>query len=46
MLNLLKHDMDIVRKRAIGALHRFYQMDKQSVLDHVDKVRKSLCDKG
>lgn len=45
VLNLLNHDMDAVRKKAVSAMHRFYQMDKRSVLDHVDKIRRSLCDK-
>lgn len=45
VLNLLKHDMEFVRKKAVSALHRFYQMDKQIVLDHSDKVRRALCDK-
>jgi AP-4 complex subunit epsilon-1 len=37
--------MDLVRKRAVCALHRFYQMDKRVLLDHVDKIRRTLCDK-
>lgn len=45
VLNLLNHDMELVRKKAVSALHRFYQMDKGSVLDHVDKIRRTLCDR-
>lgn len=45
VLNLLKHDSEFVRKRAVSALHRFYQMDKRVVLDHTDKIRRALCDK-
>jgi len=45
VVNLLKHDMDLVRKRAVCALHRFYQMDKRVLLDHVDEIRRTLCDK-
>jgi AP-4 complex subunit epsilon-1 len=37
--------MDIVRKKAISALHRLYQMDKSCVVDHNDKIRRMLCDK-
>lgn len=42
---LMRHEMDAVRKKAMGALHRLYQMDKACVQDHVDKVRRTLCDK-
>eukprot|EP01039_Chlorochromonas_danica_P004528 gene4528-4966_t len=45
VLNLLSHEMEIVRKKAVAALHRFYQMDKNSVLDHLPKIRRALCDK-
>lgn len=46
VLNLLSHDMEIVRKKAVSAMHRFYQMDKNAVLDHLPKLRRVLCDKG
>jgi AP-4 complex subunit epsilon-1 len=45
VFNLLKHDMDIVRKHAISAIHRFYQMDKGTLIGNVDKIRRALCDK-
>ena len=46
VVKLLKHDMEAVRKRAVSALHRLYQMDKYCIKDHVDKIRRALCDKG
>jgi AP-4 complex subunit epsilon-1 len=45
ILKLLKHDMDYVRKRAVVAFHRLYQMDADSVQDHTDIIRRVLCDK-
>ena len=45
VLRLLNHEMETVRKRAVFAMHRLYQMDKKSIMDHVDKVRRILCDK-
>jgi AP-4 complex subunit epsilon-1 len=46
IIKLLKHEMDSVRKRAICALHRLYQMDKGCLQDHVEKIRRIICDKG
>lgn len=43
--NLMRHEMDPVRKRAMGAMHRLYQMDKSCITEHVDKIRRALCDK-
>lgn len=45
VVKLLRHDMDMVRKKAIGALHRLYQMDKSSIGDHMDKIRRAICDR-
>lgn len=45
VIKLLKHDMDAVRKRAVSAIHRLYQMDKRCIVDHVDKIRRALCDR-
>lgn len=45
VLNALKHESELVRKKAIGALHRFHQLDKHLVLDHLDKIRRILCDR-
>lgn len=42
--NLLHHKREFVRKRAILALHRFYQLDKDSISHLVDDVCKLLCD--
>lgn len=36
---------DIVRKKAVCALHRFYQLDQSSISNMGDKVRRALCDK-
>lgn len=45
IVKLLKHDMDIVRKRAVCALHRCFQLDKHCMEEHMDKIRRVLCDK-
>lgn len=45
VLNLLNHDMEAIRKKAVAAMHRFYQMDKRCVLDHTEKLRRILCDR-
>mmetsp|Transcript_29560 Transcript_29560/g.66347 ORF Transcript_29560/g.66347 Transcript_29560/m.66347 type:complete len:429 (-) Transcript_29560:9-1295(-) len=45
VVKLLKHEMEAVRKKAVGAMHRFYQMDKTSIMDHMSKIRAALCDK-
>mgnify|MGYP006078676635 CR=1 FL=1 len=45
VLKLLNHDMDAVRKKAVSALHRLYQLDKECMIDHYDKIRRVLCDK-
>jgi AP-4 complex subunit epsilon-1 len=45
VIKLLKHDMEAVRKRAVSAIHRLYQMDKRCIVDQVDKIRRALCDK-
>jgi AP-4 complex subunit epsilon-1 len=37
--------MEIVRKRAVSAIHRFYQMDRTIINDHIGKIRLALCDK-
>jgi AP-4 complex subunit epsilon-1 len=36
---------DIVRKKAVCALHRFYQLDPSSISTMGDKIRRALCDK-
>jgi AP-4 complex subunit epsilon-1 len=45
VLTALKHESELVRKKAIAAIHRFHQMDKRVVHDHLDKIRRALCDK-
>ena len=45
IFKLLRHDMDTVRKKAICALHRLYQMDKTCIIGQVEQVRRILCDK-
>lgn len=45
VIKLLKHEMEVVRKKAVCALHRLYQMDSSCIIDHVDKVRRILCDR-
>ena len=43
--NLLKHDQELVRKKAIMLLHRFLQLQPESVSHLSDKFRRALCDK-
>eukprot|EP01031_Cornospumella_fuschlensis_P036807 gene36807-44650_t len=45
VVNLLGHEMEVVRKKAVAAMHRFYQMDKRSIQDHIEKIRRALCDR-
>jgi AP-4 complex subunit epsilon-1 len=42
---LLKHDMELVRKKAVMALQRFHQLSDESIMPFVDKLRRTLCDK-
>ena len=42
---LLEHDMDNVRKKAVGAIHRLYQLDPDCLIDHGNLVRRMICDK-
>lgn len=45
VVKLLKHDTELVRKKAVMALHRFHQLSPDSI-DHLgDHVRRALCDK-
>jgi AP-4 complex subunit epsilon-1 len=43
--NLLKHEQELVRKKAIMLLHRFLQLQPESVSHLSDKFRRALCDK-
>lgn len=44
---LLEHGSELVRKKAIIAYHRFYQLCDDTIdkMDLVDKLRKTLCDR-
>ncbi|VFQ63171.1 unnamed protein product [Cuscuta campestris] len=42
--DLLGHAKEAVRKKAVTALHRFYQKSPSSVLHLVSNFRKKLCD--
>ena len=35
-----------MRKKAVCSLHRLHQLDRSCLLDHTDKIRRALCDKG
>ena len=41
---LLDHKREFVRKRALLALHRLYQLDKNSISDRYDQICKMICD--
>jgi AP-4 complex subunit epsilon-1 len=43
--NLMKHDQEFVRKKAIMLLHRFYVLQNDSVSHMGAQFRRSLCDK-
>lgn len=45
VVELLGHAKEAVRKKAIMALHRFYQKSPASVLHLISNFRKTLCDK-
>lgn len=45
VVELLGHAKEAVRKKAIMALHRFYQKSPSSVLHLMSNFRKTLCDK-
>jgi AP-4 complex subunit epsilon-1 len=44
-VNLLEHKQANVRKKAVMALHRFHQIDPDTIQPFVDKIRRVLCDK-
>lgn len=43
--NLLQHEAELVRKKAVMAIHRFHLLNPESVSDFGDKLRRTLCDK-
>uniref|UniRef100_A0A7S2WTQ1 AP-4 complex subunit epsilon-1 C-terminal domain-containing protein n=1 Tax=Rhizochromulina marina TaxID=1034831 RepID=A0A7S2WTQ1_9STRA len=45
VIRMLKHDTELVRKKAVMALHRFHQLAPDSVSHMVDQARRALCDK-
>jgi len=44
VLKRLDHPKEVVRKKAIIALQRFYQLDPSTIADARDTIRKVLCD--
>ncbi|KAL9328372.1 hypothetical protein ACSQ67_003375 [Phaseolus vulgaris] len=44
VVDLLNHSKDAVRKKAVMALHRFYQKSPSSVSHLLSNFRKRLCD--
>merc|ERR1719199_1775661 len=44
IFKLLSHAQDVVRKKAIVTVHRFYELVPDTVMDQKDLVRKVLCD--
>lgn len=45
VIPLLDHKQANIRKKAVMALHRFFQIDPPTIANQSDKVRKVLCDK-
>ncbi|CAN0028204.1 unnamed protein product [Ectocarpus sp. 6 AP-2014] len=45
VVRLLKHERELVRKKAVMVLHRMNQLDPDSVSHMGDHLRRMLCDK-
>lgn len=45
ILDLLRHDAELVRKKAVMAVHRFHQLNPESISDTGDALRRTLCDR-
>jgi AP-4 complex subunit epsilon-1 len=45
ILEALRHDIELVRKKAVMALHRFHQLNPDSVSGISDSLRRTLCDR-
>ncbi|KAG7400270.1 AP-4 complex subunit epsilon-1 [Phytophthora boehmeriae] len=45
ILDLLRHDAELVRKKAVMAIHRFHQLNPDSVNEVGDALRRTLCDR-
>ncbi|TMW60681.1 hypothetical protein Poli38472_000723 [Pythium oligandrum] len=43
--DLMRHDAELVRKKAVMAVHRFHQLNPESVRDNGDALRRALCDR-
>lgn len=44
VLKLMSHPQELVRKKAIVGLHRFYKLVPEEVMEKTDVLRKVLCD--
>ncbi|KAI9907848.1 hypothetical protein PsorP6_004105 [Peronosclerospora sorghi] len=45
ILDLLRHDAELVRKKAVMAIHRFHQLNPDTVTEVGDALRRTLCDR-
>ncbi|RHY08872.1 hypothetical protein DYB37_000512, partial [Aphanomyces astaci] len=45
IIESLRHDIELVRKKAVMALHRFHQLNPDSVAGLGDSLRRTLCDR-
>ncbi|CAH0489333.1 unnamed protein product [Peronospora farinosa] len=45
ILDLLRHDAELVRKKAVMAIHRFHQLNPDSVTEVGGALRRTLCDR-
>lgn len=45
ILDLLRHDAELVRKKAVMAVHRFHQLNPEAIGDTGDALRRTLCDR-
>ncbi|CAK4084297.1 unnamed protein product [Aphanomyces euteiches] len=45
IIEALRHDIELVRKKAVMALHRFHQLNPDSVSGIGDSLRRTLCDR-
>lgn len=44
VFKLLSHPQEVVRKKAIVSVNRFFKLSPETVLDQKDMIRKVLCD--
>ena len=45
VFNLLEHNLETVRKKAVMVLHKFYQISPETMAGQTDKLQRALCDK-